>query len=344
MNLAKTARLSIFFCPDLPQTASQRFSSNILFDRNLLTLIEQYVSFSLSVFATFKKTLKYLDPPTNGKGFPDVDPYDTLCKFTDSVCVHPITNHLWVTDRINRRLCVYQKLKESNTFVLIQCVACQGFPSCLCISYAGHVVVAECSSYAITVYETSTAASTAASSSRPFDEKSNVVRHFGENTIMAVGLAIHNTYQQIIIIEKKPARIAIYSMKGDFLRVVNTFIRNPNKVCLNEKDSILFVSERWYTSDKIHAIDMKTDLWLCTWETWKKFFVHNMVYTQENDKLFIVISHNCVFYIDCQNAFRYSLVIRHICDRLNCCDIAFHYGQKRLLMCAPYLSEAYLLI
>jgi hypothetical protein len=225
MSETKLARLSIFTPQPQLNVASHRFITNTLFDRNLICLIEEFS----------KPPLPLLAPLTT-----DMHDEDDESFAGSSICVHPLTGHLWVAHRRRKRIYVYDTNNKSFVFPMlrIKTIDCDGYPQCVRISNNGIVVVAEYFYAAISVC--------------PPDSTRYKI---GEGRLNnPVDLTINNTLQQMAIADYDRKCVDIYSLGGLFMRTMKIFPVEPLSVCWNETDNLLYIFNR--CDQKIYSFDM----------------------------------------------------------------------------------------
>jgi DNA-binding beta-propeller fold protein YncE len=215
-------------------SALQRFSLNMLFDRNLLPLIFGYAKGALKVPLSF-----------GSRGGGEMQFNGPL-----SLCVHPISGDLWVADTGNNRLCVHST--ESKQLLRLKSIKCKGRPLCVRISNGGHVVVTE----SVVTERLVSYVTPHDGAVSLFDEKGVCYHRFGEGQLKdPYGVAINETLQQVAISDSWRNRIDVYTLEGVFVHTLSTRVSGPWGICWNENDALLFVSSRLYNC--VYVIDME---------------------------------------------------------------------------------------
>jgi DNA-binding beta-propeller fold protein YncE len=222
---------------DIP---SQRFINHILFDRNLIKIIGQFIHFPL-----LKAPLIIGGPheclPNHSSS------HERLFRSPRSICIHPITGDLWVADTVDKCLCVLRT--KTETSLQIQTIKCKGKPQCLRISgVSGHVVVVEAEPGAISL----------------IGLHGTVCARFAEGQLKdPCGVAINDKLKQIAVTDNAKHCVKIFSYDGVFLRKLSTVVHRPYGVCWNENLNLLYVGSRY--DHRIHVIDMKDDKLISYW-------------------------------------------------------------------------------
>lgn len=225
MSAKKVARLSVFSQHQTLPSPSQRFVSNILFDRNVLSLIEDFI----------------VSPVHHPKW--NVQLQRTY--YLHKICFNSLSGDLWIS--IEEYITIYKT--DDNELQPVKTIRCRGIVSSIHSTVNGLMVVAQRLPNIVIIY----------------DINGHFVHQIGKETSSGAshGIAINNTLQQIAIIEWNTSSIDIYQLNGLLDRTLKTKVTDAYGLCWNEKDSLLYIpSTKDYL---IHVIDVKDDKQLDTW-------------------------------------------------------------------------------
>ena len=243
--LSKVARLSVFVRPQpfvtQPSTtlqACQQFVTNILFDRNLVRVIEDFLAFPLLAPSV-----------TSFHEAPSVD-YHHDGRYTNDISIgnmsiHPVTGQLWATDFRNRSIYVYDTAHSKLSHIrTITCIYC---PCRIRIGRNGLILIVH-EKKSRCLYR-SIASGSQWQRNRTvsiLDESSEVFSFFLEKKMFEINdIAINDKLQQIIVAGKRS--IEFYSFDGKFIRKIK-FDKCIRICCWNETESLLYLvmSSTWY--------------------------------------------------------------------------------------------------
>ena len=203
MSAKKVARFSVFSQYQTLPSPSQRFVSNILFDRNVLSLIEDFIVFPAD--------------------HPKWNILLQRCFNNHELCFNFLSGDLWVSaaDYIT----IYST--DDSDLQPVKIIKCGGIVSSIHSTANGLMVTSECYPHQVMVY----------------DVYGSHVRRICEEKIGCIyGVAINNTLQQVAITDWNTCRIDIYNLDGLSYRTLKTTVTQPAGLCWNEKDSLLYIS------------------------------------------------------------------------------------------------------
>jgi DNA-binding beta-propeller fold protein YncE len=274
MSFKQIARLSVFLLETHPHSASQRFLSHVLYDRNVINIIEQFAESPLLAPLTFN-----MEKDVNAPNY-------VWTARGESLCVHPVTEHLWVTDPNTKRLHIYNA--ESKQVTLVQTLDCKGVPLCVRCSNGGYVFVSEKSPGAVSMY----------------NAQRTMCGRFGEDRLIDPrGIAINNTLQQIIVTDHGTYAIHVFNLHGVFLRTFhNAGVARPGSVCWNESASLVFIYSEY--TDNISVINKKTGFCIKTIEKSDELdlsVIRGMIYRADTNEILMSDKKNHrIVSMDCQ--------------------------------------------
>ena len=261
MSAKKVARFSVFSQYQTQPSPSQRFVSNILFDRNVLGLIEEFIVFPVD-HHKWNIKLEY-------------------SLYAHKICFNLLSGDLWVSG--DKHITIYKTDKDLKPINYIQC---KGIPTCIHSIAHGLMVISECSPTRIMVYDVN---------ATRYDQIGRDILISTDRLIDGIGLigvpfgvAINHTSRQIAITEWDTSCIYIYSLNGSQYRTLQTKVNRPHGLCWNEKDSLLYVSS--VNDYLVHVIDVKNDKRLDTWgdkSPAKLNYPSNMLYNAYTQELLV---------------------------------------------------------
>ena len=272
MASVKIASLSVFLAQiQTPLNATtipcQQFMTSPLFDRNLVKLVQEFLSFPL--LPRWSLSLKV-----------------PRFYYVLSFAFHPITGNLWIA--LDSTIMVYKINKKDSQ--CIDTIDCPGRVDRICIGRGGLVLI---------VHDTSSVCFLD-------DSKKSFTSFFDTRySFWVCDVAINDTNQQIAIATTQ-GNIFLYSFNWKILCVLKGIpsYRRPESICWNEKESMLYIiDDHAYL---FIILDTKNDRVINTFEIVSDGKIKNNLqmvsrgYIEDEQKM-IVACHDQVFIINTKN-------------------------------------------
>ena len=248
----------------MPSLPCHRFTINTLFDRNLVKLIKDFLSFPLLSLSSDHTEVRHFYQAT-------------------SIAFHPITGHLWLARSSKKQIMVYKINRKDSQ--CIDMINCPNYVSHICIGKYGLVLIIH-DHNSISFFDDG--------------KKSFICLFEGKRLHYLYDIAINDTSQQIAVTTIQ-GPILLFSFNGTFLRLLTTCRTGKHSICWNEKESILYIMDEFTCS--LSIFDTQNDRVINTFRIFSNGEMKNdlrIVSTGyiEHERKLLLACHNKVFVIN----------------------------------------------
>lgn len=222
--------LMMFMCESTLTTSVARFARDSLFDIHLVPLIHEYLRFPL-----FPRSMSWNLP---------------FHFHPSSMCFHPQTNHLWITDHVAQQVAMFEIHPSLGKDIrLVDNIRCNSPALFVRISQDGLAFVVE--GLLIRVgFDMINAGILVLQ----MDPKGNIVKlkRFGEQQLLHPSqLAIQNKLRQVAVIESHWPDVNVFSFQGIWIRKISSLVSSPS--CIDWNNYLLYIGSE--LSHRIEVVD-----------------------------------------------------------------------------------------